>query len=119
ARGAFRVATQAGLPAPALQVPAERVEAVVPLLADRRQPVARLAALALRFDEPRVRQRREVLRDGLPRHRQLTGELRRRRRAVLGEVADYVPARLVGERREDLAQLVRHARGTAPGSRAR
>ena len=66
------------------------------------EPVERLAAAACRdVDEPRVAQRGEVLRDRLPRHRQLRRELvadASRARERLEQVA---PGR-VGERVEDV-----------------
>ena len=63
------------------QVALQRVETVVPLLAGAGQPVARFAPLTLRLDEAGAGQRGQVLRDGLPRHRQLAGQLGRGRRA--------------------------------------
>lgn len=69
----------------------ERGEAVVPLGPDvihpcdrvsertRVGPVDGVPPLACAVDEPRVLERREVLGDRLPRHRQLTGKLGRRR----------------------------------------
>ena len=74
----------------------------------RGQPVAGLAAGALRLDEAGAAQRREVLRHRLPAHRQLAGHLGRGRRAVVGEVAEQVAAARVGERGEDAVERIAH-----------
>src|SRR3954468_13822507 len=78
----------------AAEMALQRGEPIVPLGADllhpadrlrerrRRQRVARLAAGAGHLDEPGVLQRGEVLRDRLPRDRELARELGRRRTSV-------------------------------------
>jgi hypothetical protein len=65
--------SERSLPATALQVLAQSVEPGVPLLAGRGEAVPRLAAGALRFDEPRLAEGRQVLRD-IDRDRFMTPE---------------------------------------------
>ena len=74
-----------------------------------RQLVQRLATLAAPFDEPGLTQRGEMLRDRLPRDRQLGGELGRRCGLALGERLEHVAAVGIGERVEDAPRRVGHA----------
>jgi hypothetical protein len=59
--------------------------------------------------EPRLVQRREVLRDGLPRDGQFRRELRRRRGFARGECLDDEASIRIGERVEDAPGGVGHA----------
>jgi len=75
----------------------------------RGELVQRLAALAAAFDKPGLTQRCEMLRDRLPRDRQLGGELGRRRGLAFGERLEHVAAVGIGERVEDAPRRVVHA----------
>ena len=68
----------------------------------RFEPVARLASLPLGVDEPRPVQRRQVLRNGLSRDRQLARELGLARAAVLREPLQHEAPARIGERDEDV-----------------
>src|SRR5439155_26450093 len=90
-----------------------RLEALVPACAHfghprhrlaerrRRQLVARLATLTRRGDETGLRERCELLRDRLPRHRQPGRELGRRGAPARRDLADEVPPARVAQRGED------------------
>src|SRR5206468_2652600 len=75
----------------------------------RREAVARLAAAPARLYEPRIAERREMLRHRLPRHRELAGELGRGRRSARGERLDHEAPVRIGEGGEDRAYAVAHA----------
>src|SRR5262249_46596369 len=95
----------------------QRLEPVVPLGAHRLDPagglverlraelVVRLAADALRADQFRAAEGREMLGDRLPCDRQLGREPARRDRAAMGERLHQTAARRVGERIEDRVDL--------------
>ena len=122
------VTRAAGMP---LRLPARTLrqtcQPLVPLGADLGHPahrvhqrrggqrVARLAALATRLDEPGAVERGEVLGDGLAGDRQLAGEPRGGQLRPLGDRAQDLAARRVGERGED-ARLRRAQHATAPAS---
>src|SRR5213078_2154371 len=79
------------------------------------------AALAARLDEPGPVQRREVLGHRLAGDRQLAGEPRGGQLRALGERAQDLPARRVGERGEDVVyarQICKSLRGFAGANRS-
>src|SRR5439155_7199457 len=111
-------------------MPAEPREPVVPAAADVDDPlhrvaerlgrddVARLPSLAPRLEQARVRERRELLRDRLPRHAPPDRELGRRRAPALGHRLDQVAAAGIAERVEDGPYAAAHSNAKARSSSA-